>query len=151
MCWKLEKNKDKRPQGYKTKTEKGLSSKDSEKESSGNNSREFILTTKADKMKQFATDDSILKYPNIFIADTGATSDTTPYDIRMQDMIEATAGDAVTDAQGNQISGSKVGNFTGTICDKYGMEVQEAIMKDVVHTPGSGFNLFNISKKLQDG
>ena len=38
--------------------------------------REFLLM-----MKGFSTDDAILNNPNVFIADTGATSDTTQYNI----------------------------------------------------------------------
>ena len=71
-CWQLEENKSKRPQGYKVKSEKGLVA--TECESSGG--KEFLLMTKG-----FSTDDAILNDPNVFIADTGATSDTTPYDI----------------------------------------------------------------------
>ena len=71
-CWQLEENKNKRPQGYKGKSKKGLVTTESDR----NGGKEFLLMTKG-----FSTDDAILNDPNVFIADTGATSDTTPYDI----------------------------------------------------------------------
>ena len=100
-CWQLEENKNKRPSGYKKKSEKGLATTESE-DSGG---KECLLMTKG-----FSTDDSILNDPNVFIADTGATSDTTPYDIGFKESKEASAKDAITDASGKLCRGIKSGN-----------------------------------------
>ena len=83
-CWGLKRNKDKKPSEYKTVGEKKLSS--------GNDycsgtelllmavdgNYEFGFMTLSDDMN-FASDTLILREPNIFIYDTGATSDTTPF------------------------------------------------------------------------
>ena len=70
--------------------------------------------------KGFSTEDTILNDPNVFIADSGATSDTTPYDLGFQDTKEADGRDAITDASGNLVSGKKVGKlkFTDTSYEK---------------------------------
>ena len=141
-CWQLEENKDKRPRGYKGKSERGLVTKESE----SSESREFLLMTKG-----FSTNDSILDDPNVFIADTGATSDTTPYDIGFKESEEASAKDAITDASGNIVPGNKIGKLHGKICDKFGMEKGEATISGIMYTPNSRFNLFSMTKRMQDG
>ena len=63
----------------------------------------------------------------------------------------AKSGD-ITGVSGTNLSSSKTGDILGTICDRFGNEVHDSvIMKEATHTPGSQFNLFSITKYMQQG
>ena len=94
---------------------------------------------------------SILKDANVFIDDTGATSDTTNSKYGFVNVKQATKADNIVDASGRDISGSAVGNVKATMCDKNGQELHPITIKDVVHMPGSGYNLFSLTKRLDQG
>ena len=53
---------------------------------------------------EFGADDKIINDPNVFIADTGATSDTTPHFNGFYNIKDATSKDSITDALGKSIS-----------------------------------------------
>ena len=89
-CWELEENKSKRPTGWSSRMEQGAGAI----EQSANNGAEFLLVstniilcskceevTDNDKIAvtgmTMANKASILRDPNVWIADTGATSDST--------------------------------------------------------------------------
>ena len=148
-CWENEDNAGKRPKWYKTNTEKNLISKNLSDNGATEFTAEFMLV--ASNIRSFSSDDAILKDPNIFIADTGATSDTTPHLIGISNMKDTTKMDCITDVSGNSIKGNKVGKLKGVICDKYGNEEKSVTIKDMVHMPGSSFNLFSITKRLEEG
>ena len=71
--------------------------------------------------KGFTEDDSILQDPNIFIGDPGATSSTTPHDVEFKNMRDSEKKDDITS------------------------------LMNIVHMPGSTFNLFSMTKRMQDG
>ena len=52
---------------------------------------------------------------------------------------------------GNIVSGKKIGKLKGIFYDKFGTEMGKATIRDVVHTPNSRFNLFSVTKRMQDG
>ena len=112
-------------------------------ESERSGGKEFLLMTKG-----FSTDDAILNDPNVFIADTGATSDTTPHDIGFIESKEASAKDAITDASGKIVSGNKIVKLHGKIFDKFGKEKGEATIREIMYTPNSRFNLFSMTKRM---
>ena len=99
----------------------------------------------------FESSDKLLQDSNVFIADTGATSDTTPHFVGFSKVSDATDKDCITDASGTSISGRKVGNIKGVICDKHGNEVKEGTIQDIVYMPNSNFNLFSLTKRLNSG
>ena len=66
---------------------------------------------------------SILKDPNVFIGDTGATSDTTNSRYGFTNIKKATKGDNIVDASGRDIAGSMVGDLKVTVCNKNGQEL----------------------------
>ena len=99
----------------------------------------------------FRDDSNLLNDPNIFIADTGATCDSTPHGEGLIDKSNAKGGDGIIDASGNVIKANSVGTLQGMVCDKEGQDVVRVSLKDVVHMPKAKFNLFSISKRLQDG
>ena len=150
-CWENNNNKDKRPKWYKAGgdnngTEKGLAASNNNESNSGT---EFMFMTA--NVMAFGSSDKLLQDPNVFIADTGATSDTTPHFVGFSKVSDATEKDSITDASGTSISGRKVGNIKGAICDKYGNEVKEGTIRDIVHMPDSSFNLFSLTKRLNTG
>ena len=100
---------------------------------------------------QLVNNTSILRDPNVFIADSGATSDTSPYTYGMKGLVDGNEEDAITDASGNRMQAFKKGTMKGVICDKFGNEVQNMIIDDMVVMPNSEFNLFSISKRLEKG
>ena len=111
--------------------------------------REFLLMTK-NKGLTFAANDSLLADPNIWIADSSATSDTTAYEIGMTNTKIASDKDNITDASGNNVSGKTVGDLKGVTCNKQGKELHDATIKELVYVPGSTFNLFSLSKRLEN-
>ena len=98
--WQKVENVDKRPTYYRTgKGEKGISNKDNNTESDS----EFLLMTKNDLT--FATTDSLLADPNVWISDSSATRDTTAHEIGMTNKKMASEKYNITDASGKNVSG----------------------------------------------
>ena len=62
----------------------------------------------------------------------------------------ASEEDNITDASGNNVSGKTVGDLKGIICNKQGKELYDATIKKLVYVPGSSFNLFSLSKRLEN-
>ena len=94
---------------------------------------------------------AILDDPNIFIADTGATSDTTPYSIGMTDLIDSKPFDGIIDTGGNNIEDKSVGTLCGIVHDKTGREVQRGVIKNITHMLGSKFGLMSLTQRILDG
>ena len=112
-----------------------------------------VSLVKKDEEEQttFSTNASILDDPNCFIADTGATSDSSPHDLGMVNIKPGKIEDATSDASGKMIRASKTADLHGTICDKNGQAVCKGVIKGIAHLPRSRYNLFSISRRLDDG
>ena len=93
----------------------------------------------------------ILKNPNLFIGDTGATSDSTFSHVILVNMLTAGKEDEIIDVSDNKIQGRILGNMPSVICDNKGKGIDTAIVKYLVYSPKVGFNLFNIIKRLKEG
>jgi len=91
----------------------------------------------------------ILKDPNIWIGDTGATSDSTFNDAGMQSCKETKS--SVTMGEGKPIQPKKIGDIAVTIHNKNDNEMFDAKMTDVAYIPEADFNLFSITRKLRKG
>ena len=91
-----------------------MASKDKNAESDS----EFLLLTKNDLT--FAATDSLLVDPNVWIADSGATSDTMAHEIGMTSTKMASEEENIMDASGNNASGETVGDLKRVICNKQG-------------------------------
>jgi len=91
----------------------------------------------------------ILKDPNIWIGDSGATSDSTFNDMRMQSCKETKS--SVTMGNGKLIHPKKIGDIAVTIHNKNGNEISDAKMTDVAYIPEANFNLFSITRRLRQG
>ena len=119
------------------------------KDNNAESDSEFLLMTKNDLT--FAATDSLLADPNVWISDSGATSDTTVHEIGMPNKKMVSEEDNITDASGDNVSGKTVGDLKGIICNKQGKELYDATIKKLVYVPGSSFNLFSLSKRLENG
>ena len=107
-CYHLAKNKDKRPKGFQVKQFGLGGSEANDKEDS---KEEFLLTscTKViDEMMKFPSDSKILNDPNVWIADTGATCDSTPHKSGFTKEKKAQKGDKITIAKAKQKNVPKV-------------------------------------------
>ena len=147
-CWEDEANAHLRPSWWKPRrnnNEQGLAATNN----SGNDGAEFLLMS-VNEMEFNATA-KILEDPNVFIGDTGASSDTTFSRIGFKNIKSANDGDHIKDASGNNISGKVVGDVSGTFFDKNGQELQSATIERMVHTPSAGYNLFSITQRLEHG
>ena len=91
----------------------------------------------------------ILKYPNIWVGESGATSDSTFNDMGMQSCKETKSN--VTMGKGKSIQPMKIGDIAVTVHNKNGNEMFDAKMTDVAHTPEANFNLFSITRRLRQG
>ena len=122
-----------------------MASKDNNAESDS----DFLLMNKNDLT--FAATDSLLADPNVWIADSSATSDTTAHEIGMTNKTMASEQDTITDDSRNNVSGKTVGDLKEIIYNKQGKELHDATIKELVYVPGSSFKLFSRSKGLENG
>ena len=77
---------------------------------------------KNDSKLAFKPTVDLLKDPNIFIYDTGATCDSTFSDIGMINLAESDSGTTITYGNGTSVKAAKRGDITGIICNTYGEE-----------------------------
>jgi hypothetical protein len=111
-CWAKNENKDKRPNNYRSgKSEKGFIVSNNLETS--DNEFNLMGITRSTNGKHIPND------PNIFIADTGATSDSSPSLIGFKNIHKATEEDNIMDASGNSVIGEKIGDLSGMACDLY--------------------------------
>ena len=150
-CWDDDNNAHLRPKWWKKRgesNETGLSATDGANIDADNH-REFLLMS-MDKM-EFKATAKLLEDPNVFIGDTGASSDTTASELGFRNRRAASMADRITDASGNDLSGKTVGDVSGSFCDKYGNEKCDVIIKEMVYSPSAEFNLFSLTKRLDQG
>ena len=150
-CWLLEENKKNHQKGTMDQNEKGAGAMDA-----SNESNEFLLASSDDGADTndeteltMAQKSYILKDPNIWIGDTGATSDSTFNDARMQSCKERKS--SVTMGEGKPIQPKKIGDIVVTIHNKNDNEMFDAKMTDVAYIPEADFNLFSIRRRLRNG
>jgi len=91
----------------------------------------------------------ILKDPNIWVGDSGATSDSIFNDMGMQSCKETKS--SVTMGKGKSIHPKKIGDIAVTVHNKNGNEMSDAKTTDVAYIPEANFNLFSITRRLRQG
>ena len=129
QCWYDEKNAHLCPKWWKTcgnQKETGLSATGETNKNDSEQGKEFILMT-INKM-EFSTTASVLSDPNIFIRDTGASSDTTALDLGFRNKKPAKTSNNIVDASGNSLTGQTIGNVSGVFCDKYGNKQNNVVI-----------------------
>ena len=75
-CWEEDRNKEKRPEWFKTISERAMLAAGQPKDG---DETEYVLTTT--NGMEFRASAELLRDPNVFIGDTGASSDTTMSEI----------------------------------------------------------------------
>ena len=148
FCWDKPENVDKRPSFYKTPAERGMLAQNEDKSQDKVSEGEFLLMG---VNLEFAQDDKILEDPNVFIGDTGATSDTCWSSHGFKNVRKSSKCDDITDASGNNVASKAIGNIHGKVCNKRGEMITKAVMKNVVHMPDAKYNLFSLTKRLDEG
>ena len=88
---------------------------------------------------EFQKSRAILEDPNVFIGDTGATSDSTFSKVGFKNVRKATDVDTIVDASKNKISGSVVGDMPSIVCNKHGQEMGAVNVQDVVYSLKNDF------------
>ena len=93
----------------------------------------------------------LLSDPNIMIAYTGATRDSTCHTERIVKKKKASKNDVITEAKGAEIMPTEIGNLPVTKIDKNRQEVQELDLKDVTPKPHGTYNIFSVTKRMKYG
>jgi len=100
--------------------------------------------------KSFPTNSlSLLRDPNLFIGDTGATADVTHDKIGCVNEQENRALSVEIDGETSRCA-SQV-DLPGIKCDKHGNELQHVTLKKMRYNPKANFNLLSLTKLLMDG
>jgi hypothetical protein len=97
----------------------------------------------------FPKDLSILEDPNVWIADTAATCDSTPH---CQGAVNLRKGNrGVIFGNGKNNEAATTFDLPGVITDQFGNEVIAATLRNVKHVQSAKFDLFSITKRQKDG
>jgi hypothetical protein len=101
--------------------------------------QEFLLSNVG-----ISCDAKILTDPNVWIADTGTTVHSSPHEWGMQNKRKDDSGIAV----GNGVTEktSVTADIAGSICDKYGTQMQETLLTEVTLLSNGPFNLFSVGR-----
>lgn len=148
-CWEKEENKDKRPNNWKSRMTPPAAESGAAAVSTCtpcNNTVEYYLCGVT-----FPANQDFLKNPNVFIADTAASTHMTPYDNGLVNVKEHNSSTVTMWGNGTDGTPKVVGDLPVTICDNKGMPVNRAVLTNVSHIPGSAFNLFSLSKMTTQG
>ena len=104
-----------------------------------------------DKEMEFPAIQSLLTDPNVWIADTGATTHMTPFRVGMVDVKKQHDEKGITMGNNKTEKVVEVGNLPGVLHDKNGNALNRVKMQDVCVVPSGGFNLFSITKMQMSG
>ena len=112
--------------------------------------REICCAGMAKEM-EFPAIQSLLTDPNVWIADTGATTHMTPFRVGMVDVKKQHDEKGITMGNNKTEKVVEVGNLPGVLHDKNGNALNRVKMQDVSVVPSGGFNLFSITKMQMSG
>jgi Arginine methyltransferase-interacting protein, contains RING Zn-finger len=93
----------------------------------------------------------LLKDPEIWIGDSGASRHSTFSSVAMYECKEAGPDDLITVGNGSSMKPEAVGKLKVTVCDKFGVKVNTAILQDVIYSKNARFNMFSITKCMKNG
>ena len=100
----------------------------------------------------FASSMELLKDPDVFIGDTGATCDSTASAYGMYACREAVPNvDSIAMADNNCVATKKIGALSGIMVDKNGKELSHLKLSEVSFAPAAAYNLFSVSKTVNEG
>ena len=136
QCWDLEENKHKRPGAAREGAEHGSAAV------------EFLLL--GEDQKRFPDSPTFLKNPCVWIADSGATTHSTPYSTSITNR-KGGSGAKITMGNGIGEEVMEIGDISGTICDEAGNKIQRTTLTDVCVCPKAAYNLFSWTKMTAQG
>ena len=96
----------------------------------------------------------MLKDPNVWVGDTGATCDITFDDTGMFNVRESKNTEGIFGIFGSGQKADKIGDIKGSKCDKHGIDTfpdLDQTIKGLKYSPKASFNLFSIGKRLKQG
>ena len=93
----------------------------------------------------------LLKYPCVWIGDTGATKHITPYTQGMKNIKPDKSGTGITMGNDTVAKGTHTGVLPGIRCDHQGNQLDNVVLTNVSVVPSSAFNLFSITKMQLQG
>ena len=142
-CFKDPKNAGKVPEWFKKK-------QNNDEAALINCDNVEVLLQGTDKI-EFPKTLALLLDPNVWVADTGASVDSTGYKTGATNVRKPESGDGVTQGNGIKSGVKMVADIAGTVCNKEGVPLQVVKMKDVKIVPDNKFNLFSITKRQKTG
>eukprot|EP00957_Ditylum_brightwellii_P136683 10423347-Ditylum_brightwellii.AAC.1 len=89
------------------------------------------------------------KDPNVWIADTGASCDSTGSPIAMHNQCVPRKNDGVTLVDGDKKGATMIGDISGTVCSKNDATINDCKMVDIKYCKESKYNLFSITRHLK--
>eukprot|EP00957_Ditylum_brightwellii_P134367 10243715-Ditylum_brightwellii.AAC.1 len=99
-------------------------------------------------MKEFPTSLNPLTDPNVWICDTGSSSQTSGHNCGMIKLRETKQGDHITGMNGKQEQSTMIAKIPGTVCNKYNNEIRKEAINEVTHVPTSQYNLLSATKLI---
>jgi hypothetical protein len=145
-CWMLDKNKSKQPEWFDL--EKYCHKKEKEVSNAAvSHSRgglELLLM-----VMSFPKALDILDNPNMWIADTAASCNSTPHSRGAVNIRKGNSG--VIFGDGKNDHADKIFNIPGMITDQNGNEKLPAILQNVKHVRLAKFNLFSLTRGQKAG
>eukprot|EP00957_Ditylum_brightwellii_P166843 12699115-Ditylum_brightwellii.AAC.1 len=91
----------------------------------------------------------LLMDPNVWVADTGASCDSTGHITGLENKRVAPSGDGVTLPDGSKKMATMIADLTSTVCDKAGNKLFSTKMTNIKYCQGQQFNLFSLTKRLK--
>ena len=137
QCWELEENKKNRPGGASKSDEHGAAAV------------EFSLMS-GDR-KTFPDNAEFLKNPCVWIADSGATTHSTPHRHSVSRVKQSGTGTRITMGNGVGENVNVIGDINGTVCDGSGNKIYKTTLTDVCVCPTAAYNLFSLTKMTAQG
>jgi hypothetical protein len=115
-------------------------------QAAGNNTVEYYLCGVT-----FPANQDFLKNPNVFIADTAASTHMSPHDNGMVNIKDHKSSTVTVWGNGTEGTPKVIGDLPVMVCDNKGMPVNRAVLTSVSHIPASAYNLFSLSKMTTQG
>ena len=100
---------------------------------------------------QFPQTVEMLMYTNVFIADTGASVDSTGHLQGLINKKKPAKGDLITLPDGTKTATEIISDLRGTVCDNQGNRLTKFMLSKVRYSPENKFNLFSVTNRLMDG
>jgi hypothetical protein len=101
-------------------------------------------------MISFPNIQALLTDPNVFIADSGATTHATATKIGMKNLQNGEEGEYIEIASGLHEAAMQIGDLSCIIWNQYGQELQNVTLNDITYSPSLKFNLFSTTKLQRD-